>query len=338
MSALVGRFWMPVAALVALTYLVVMLLSGALPERRQLIHAEAKGVLRQAPESITRVTVVADGIPSAFVRQGRGGWVKKGSASPVDAQRAETIDRAVKLMHTANPVRMLDSKEVPESRLADFGLDRPRLSITLEDAGGVVLAADFGVANNDGLLQYMRLIDRNDLYLMSGFVGKEWQAVTAGGRRDQAPPGPRPLVPLPIGEVAAVEIFARDKSYRFERDASGAWLLHRHAPGDDPNRRHVADPAQSELITQALTAFSRTMIERRVAYGAPGDGYGLVDPGAVVVLFTDDQARPPLDFAVGDMASDGLGRYVLMPDHTEIVTIPDAQITNLTDFAARLAR
>jgi hypothetical protein len=114
--------------------------------------------------------------------------------------------------------------------------------------------------------------------------------------------------------------------------------LHRHAPGDDPNRRHVADPAQSELITQALTAFSRTMIERRVAYGAPGDGYGLVDPGAVVVLFTNDQARPPLDFTVGDMASDGLGRYVLMPDHTEIVTIPDAQITNLTDFAARLAR
>jgi hypothetical protein len=328
---------MPVAALVALTYLVVMLLSGALPERRQLIHAEAKGVLRQAPESITRATVVADGIPSAFVRQGRGGWVKKGSASQLDAQLADTIDRAVKLMHTANPVRMLDSKEVAESRLAlaDFGLDRPRLSITLEDAGGVVLAADFGGANNDGLLQYMRLIDRNDLYLMSGFVGKEWQAVAAGGRRDQAP---RPLVPLPIGEVAAVEIFARDKSYRFERDASGAWLLHRHAPGDDPNTRHVADPAQSELIAQALTTFSRTMIERSVAYGAPGDGYGLIDPATVVVLFSNDQARPPLDFAVGDIASDGLGRYVLMPDHAEIVTIADNQISSLTDFAARLAR
>jgi hypothetical protein len=337
MSALVGRLWMPVAALVALAYLVVMLLSGALPERRQLIHAEANGVLRQAPESITRATVVADGIPTAFVRQGSG-WVKEGSASQLDAQLTETIDRAVKLMHTANPVRMLDSKEVAESRLADFGLDRPRLSITLEDAGGVVLAADFGNANNDGLLQYMRLIDRGDLYLMSGFVGKEWQAVAAGGRRDQAPPGPRLLVPLPIGEVAAVEIFARDKSYRFERDASGAWLLHRHAPGDAPDTRHVADPAQSELIAQALTAFSRTMIERSVAYGAPGDGYGLIDPATVVVLFSNDQARPPLDFAVGDIASDGLGRYVLMPDHAEIVTIADNQISSLTDFAARLAR
>jgi hypothetical protein len=338
MSAVVGRFWMPGAALVALAYLVAMLVSGALPERRQLIHAEANGVLRQAPESITRATVIADGIPSAFIRQGSG-WIKEGSASPVDGQFAETIDRAVKLMHTANPVRMLESKEVAGSRrLADFGLDPPRLSITLEDAGGVVLAADFGAANNDGLLQYMRLIDRGDLYLMSGFVGKEWQAVAAGGRRDQAPPGPRPLVSLPLGEVAAVEIFARDKSYRFERDASGAWLLHRHAPGDAPDTRHVADPAQSELITRALTAFSQTMIERSVAYGAPGDGYGLIDPPTIVVLFNHDQARPPLDFSVGDMASDGLGRYVLMPDHTEIVTVPDNQIVNLTDFAARLAR
>ncbi len=336
MNALVGRFWMPAAALMALAYLVAMLLSGALPERRQLIHAEANGVLRQAPESIARATVIADGVPSAFIRQGSG-WIKEGSARPVDAQFAETIDRAVKLMHTANPVRTLESEEVAGSRLADFGLDRPRLSITLEDAGGVVLTADFGAANNDGLLQYMRLIDRGDLYLMSGFVGKEWQAVAAGARGDQAPPGPRPLVPLPIGEVAAVEIFARDKSYRFERDAGGAWLLHRHAPGDAPDTRHVADPAQSELITQALTAFSQTMIERSVAYGAPGDGYGLVDPGTIVVLFTNDQARPPLDFAVGDMASDGLGRYVLMPDHTEIVTVPDNQISNLTDFAARLA-
>jgi hypothetical protein len=337
MSTLVGRFWMPLAALLALTYLVAMLLSGALPERRQLIHAEANGVLRQTPESILRATVVADGISSAFVRQGSG-WVKEGSASQLDAQLTETIERAVKLMHTATPVRMLDAKEVAESRLADFGLDRPRLSIALEDAGGVVLAADFGGANNDGLLQYMRLVDRDDLYLMSGFVGKEWQAVAAGGRSDQAPPGPRPLVPLPIDEVAAVEIFARDTSYRFERDASGAWLLHRHAPGDAPNTRHVADPAQSELIGRALTTFSRTMIERSVAYGGPGDGYGLIDPATVVVLFSNDQARPPLDFAVGDIASDGAGRYVLMPDHTEIVTIADNQISSLTDFAARLAR
>ena len=33
---------------------------------------------------------------------------------------------------------------------------RPRLSIALEDPDGVVLEADFGAENTDGLLQYMR--------------------------------------------------------------------------------------------------------------------------------------------------------------------------------------
>lgn len=142
-------------------------------------------------------------------------------------------------------------------------------------------------------------------------------------------------MPLPIGDVAAVEILARDKSYRFERDPGGAWLLHRHARGDDPNALHQADPAQSERIAQALAAFSRTRIERSVAYGAASDAYGLVDPEAIIILFTADEARPPLDFAVGDFA-DGLERYVQMPDHTEIVAVPVDRITSLMDFAAEL--
>ena len=137
--------------------------------------------------------------------------------------------------------------------------------------------------------------------------------------------------------MAAVEIFARDKSYRFERDASGAWLLHRHAPGDDPDMLHRADPAQSEPITQALTAFSRTPIERSVADGARGDAYGLVDPETIIVLFTKDPARPPLDFAVGDIASDGAGRYLLDAGPRRDRHDRGQSDQHLTDLAARLA-
>jgi hypothetical protein len=323
---------MPIAASIALGYLIFMVLAGALPERRQLVQSEALGVLRMAPASIRRVTVVADATPAMFVRQ--DGWVREGSAAAVEAELAEVIERAVKFMHTANPVRALEREEIADAGLAEFGLEHPHLRITLEDAGGVVLEADFGNDSADGLLQYMRLRDRDELYLMSGFVGKEWQAVLDGGHRDEAE-APRLLVPLPIGEVAAVEIYAGDKSYRFERDPGGAWLLHRHAPGDDPNALHQANPAQSERITQALTAFGRTRIERSIAHGAGGDAFGLVDPEAIIVLFTNDQTRSPLDFAVGDLA-DGLGRYLQMPDHMEIVAVPDDQITGLIDFAADL--
>jgi hypothetical protein len=283
MIAVVNRFWMPAAAAVGLVYLVIMLLTGALPERRQLVRSEANGVLRLAPEIIARVTVVvADAIPAVFVRQDSS-WVREGSATAVDAQLAETIDRAVTFMHTANPVRVLKPEEVADAGLAEFGLERPRFSITLEDARGVVLEADFGSDSTDGLLQYMRLRDRDELYLMSGFVGKEWQAVVDGAHGDEAQ-ATRLLVPLPIDEVAAVEIFARGKSRRLERDPGGAWLLHRHAPGDDPNAPHRADPAQSKRIAQALTAFSQTRIERSIPYRAGGDAYGLLDPEAILFL------------------------------------------------------
>jgi hypothetical protein len=339
MIAAVNRFWMPAAGAVALAYLVIMLVTGALPGRRQLVQSEALGVLRLAPESIRRVTVGADAAPAVFVRQADG-WVREGSAAAVDAELAQIIERAVKFMHTANPVRALGRDEIADAGLAEFGLEHPRLAITLEDPGGVVLEADFGNESADGLLQYMRLRGRDDLYLMSGFVGKEWQAVldgghVSGGYGSEAQAPPRWLVPLPIGELAAVEIYAGNKSYRFERDPGGAWLLHRHARGEDPNALHQADPAQSERIAEALAAFSRTPIERSVAYGAGGDAYGLVDPEAIIILFTNDEARPPLDFAVGDVV-DGLGRYLQMPDHTEIVTVPDGQITSLMDFAAEL--
>jgi hypothetical protein len=289
MIAVARRWWMPVSALLALTYLVIMLVAGALPERRHLVRSEANGVLRLAPESITRVTMVAQGMPAVFVREGNG-WLREGSAAPVDAPLAETIDRAVKFMHTANPVRRLGPEAIAQAGLAEFGLERPRFSIVLEDAGGVVLEADFGNDSSDGLLQYMRLRDGGELYLMSGFVGKEWQAVAAGGHGDEAQ-AKRSLMPLPIDEVAAVEIYARGESFRFERDSSGAWLLHRHAPGDDPNVLHRADPAQSARIARALSAFSRTRIERSVADGGQGGGYGVLDPEAIILLFTDDQAR-----------------------------------------------
>ena len=187
MSAVIRRLWMPAVAALALTYLVVMLVTGALPERSQLVESEANGVLRVAPERITRVTVIADGSSTPFVRQ-TDGWAREGSGAAAEAPLAATLERAVKFMHTANPVRVLEPEELADIGAAEFGLDRPRLSITLEDASGVVLEADFGAANTDRLLQYMRLRDQDDLYLMSGFVGKEWETVAKGGRRGASDP------------------------------------------------------------------------------------------------------------------------------------------------------
>lgn len=182
MRKVFNRFWMPAAAAIALAYLVVMFLTGALPRHRHLIESEAHGVMQLEPEDIKRVTVTAEGTSAVFIRQ-TNGWVRESSTTAIEAPRTKSLSLAVKFMHTANPVRVLKPEELAGTNSAEFGLDSPRLSIKLEDTRGGVLEADFGSNSSDGLLQYMRLKDSDVLYMMSGFVGKEWESVARETRR-----------------------------------------------------------------------------------------------------------------------------------------------------------
>lgn len=163
----------------ALTYLALMLLTGALPENRQLVRFEAEGVMELAPEQIARVTVSADGAQLVFARQEDAWAVEGDDGQPLGEPAAADLRQAVKFMHTAKPVRVLEPEEITGADPATFGLDPPRLLVELEDGGGVVLNAAFGRYGPDGRLQYMRLEGRPQLYLMSRFVGEAWAAVAA---------------------------------------------------------------------------------------------------------------------------------------------------------------
>lgn len=176
MTAVRHRVWPFAAAVLALGYLAVMVISGGLPQSRQLIEYEAHGVLELAPETIGRVTLTANGRSAVFVRRADG-WARKGEAAPLEDGLARTLDRAVKFMHTSNPVREFKAEEIGETPLADFGLAKPSLSIALEKGGSVVLEAAFGNLNSDGLLQYMMIQSDGIVYMMSSFVGKEWNTV-----------------------------------------------------------------------------------------------------------------------------------------------------------------
>ena len=76
------------AALLALTYLVVMLVTGAMPEQRQLVKFEAKGVMQTAPETIDRVEIVQGDRKAAFVRTGEKAWQREGGGAVSEAGSA----------------------------------------------------------------------------------------------------------------------------------------------------------------------------------------------------------------------------------------------------------
>ena len=175
-TAQARRLIAPLSSVLALAYLVVMVVLGAQPVRTHLIKFEVKGVMTQNPNSIVRATVASAANSVTFVRQA-GIWVKLGESDPVSAELAKSINLAVKFMHTAEPVRIFKANEVASNAVTEFGLSTPSLSIKLNDAQGVAMAAEFGNPSSDGLLHYMRVTGRSDFYLMSRFVLREWQVV-----------------------------------------------------------------------------------------------------------------------------------------------------------------
>jgi hypothetical protein len=73
------------------------------------------------------------------------------------------------------PVRVIERAEWSTLGLREFGLDPPRYTATLYRRGTAVLGAEFGAPNPQKVLQYMKLTGRDQVFLMSRFVGEEWE-------------------------------------------------------------------------------------------------------------------------------------------------------------------
>jgi len=167
------------SAVAAIGYLVGMVVTGALPQSRQRVQFEAKGVMALVPEKIVRADLVRGSDRAVLVRDAGGAWTRQGGR-PLDAPLAAKLALAVQYMHTAAPVRVLTSAELAGADARAFGLDRPALAVGLYAASGPVLSARFGARNPDDMLQYVAIDGRTDVVLMSRFVGEEWRAVAEG--------------------------------------------------------------------------------------------------------------------------------------------------------------
>jgi hypothetical protein len=183
MSLAVKRWWPAAAGAAALAFIVTMLATGGLQESRQLIKFEAKGLMQVAPELIDRAELEMGSKHYALTRSGLRMWsVENGAA--LDGQTAANASMAVQFMNSSAPTREISAAELSGIEMKEFGLDQPRLSVTLYRGPSRVITAHFGTHNPDGLLQYMSVEGRGEVYLMSRFVGEQWEQVAgelAGG-------------------------------------------------------------------------------------------------------------------------------------------------------------
>lgn len=162
-------------ACLAVAYLGAMVVTGAVPEFRHRVKFEAKGVMTVPPERVDRVEIGRDGGRVVLTRTDNGGWSGEDGAA-LSANLASKVSLAVQYMHTSGPVRVMAADEIQGVAPAEFGLERPRISVALFVGPERVLLAEFGARNPEDMLQYMRLAGHDGMYLMSRFVGQEWDA------------------------------------------------------------------------------------------------------------------------------------------------------------------
>ncbi len=177
MEAAVGRprkLLGPAAALLAVGLLVAMVASGHLRESKQFVKFAPAGVMREAPAEIDRVEMQTTSGRWAFARTA-GGWVAVRDGRPLPASLAAHLDDSIKFMHVSAPIRVMEREEWESVGLREFGLDPPGYTATLYRGGTAVLGAAFGAPNPQKVLQYMRLEGRDQVYLMSRFIGEEWE-------------------------------------------------------------------------------------------------------------------------------------------------------------------
>ena len=169
------RFTGPFLALAALAFLVAMVLMGAQPVHRQIALFEAKGVLTMAPERVRRVEIGRGDEQLAVVRTGEKSWATP-EGRDIGTEAGSHLSMAVQMMHTSGPANEITAAELAQADIAGFELDPPQLVARLYAEGETpVLVAHFGGRNPDGFLQYMRIDGDPRIFLISRFVGQEWQ-------------------------------------------------------------------------------------------------------------------------------------------------------------------
>ena len=178
LSARVRRWWPAAAGAAAIVFMVAMVVTGSQPESRQLIKFEARGVMQLAPDRITRAEIELDGGRYTLVRTGDRAWGLETGAA-LDARLAADTSMAVQFMNTSGPTRELTADELKGADQAGFGFDHPRVSVTLYAGPTRVITAHFGAHNPGGLQQYMRVDGRDEVFLMSRFVGERWEQVAS---------------------------------------------------------------------------------------------------------------------------------------------------------------
>jgi hypothetical protein len=301
---------------------------------------EVRGILAVPADQVARIQVSTGGKDLVFQHRPEGGWLVNG----VETEKAVSahVDAALRMLNVTSPPRVLKPGDYSAAQVADFGLDPPHLRVSVVAKTGKTSSVTFGEATPGQNAQYVRVIGQPNLYLLSRYVGVEWELAVDMAQR-QLPAGlsdtnatQRPstlLLPMSMATIAAVEIVENGALTRFERDPEGDWFhhvgQHSHGPGAPA---HKADPQLAPLLAAEFTALERASIEAVETQHPDPDAlreFGLEHPPLIMLLYTRDSSRAVARVEFGTATRDGLGRYARLQDTDNVVTVPSYAAAHL---------
>ena len=161
-------------AALGFVYLLVMAAVGGPMQQAQFVAFEAEGVLAAEPAQALTLRI---GTQALALQRTAEGWNVEGKALP--PALLPRVNLAVKFLHTAKPVRVLEGADLHDLDFAALGFDDQSLSVSVQ-IDRTERTLSFGKPTPEGSLQYLRVDGQDKVYLMSRFVGEEWAAVWAG--------------------------------------------------------------------------------------------------------------------------------------------------------------
>lgn len=145
------------------------------------------------------------------------------------------------------------------------------------------------------------------------------------------------LLSISLNEIRSIELGYSGGLYLIERDELGNWFYHAHGASDGvlQSHEHVATPEENEAIGIALIGLENARVERRLRTKLK-DEYGVIRPSLITLVYAENPNQPISQYAFGDLAPDGLSRYVHLVGSEQIATIADYQYENLIGLIAKI--
>ncbi len=175
MSRTGGVYAWGAAGIAAIAYIVAMFVAGTPPTHNNRVVSEVAGLLANEPAEIVHIEILSGDHRHTFERQAQGWTAADGHA---DEQVGELIETALGLLHRSAPIRVLQPEQTAGVAPGTYGFVPPSLEIRLTgNASKIELGAAFGDAVNDGRARYIRLADRAEIWIVSGFIYDAWRAL-----------------------------------------------------------------------------------------------------------------------------------------------------------------